>query len=157
MGISEELLHCPNDDFVKKNSPQNAEVDYLASHFSRISLTILEGHILFSHSPFFRLCGLKYFLTLDQHELFSRRRRRIYIPPNPPGYLEKYVWPAHVSRLEEVRQLPGIQYVDAKDVPLLDIYQQMKQSIALEMATMISPSAILNNEDLQDKSGVKQR
>ncbi|ODN04694.1 Nicotinamide riboside kinase 1 [Orchesella cincta] len=149
--IDEQLLHFPNDKFVKKHQPNENEVKYLSSRFSRIPLTILEGHIVFSHPDFFRLCNLKYFLTLNQDELFSRRRRRVYDPPNPPGYLEKYVWPAYVSRLEEIKELPGINYYDAKTVSLLDMYHQIKQSITLEMASMISPTPTIEDSDAQEK------
>ncbi|CAL8096374.1 unnamed protein product [Orchesella dallaii] len=154
--IDEKLLHFPNDHFVKKHQPNENEIQYLSSRFSRIPLTILEGHIVFSHPQFFRLCNLKYFLRLDQAELFSRRRSRVYDPPNPPGYLEKYVWPAYVSRLEEIKELQGIHYFDAKSVPLVDIFHQIKQSITLEMASMISPTPT-TVEDSNIKETISRR
>lgn len=124
---------------MEKHRPSKLETNYLIQHFSRIPLTILEGHILFSQPNLYNLCTLKYFLTLDQAELFSRRRLRTYNPPNPPGYLEKYVWPAYLSRLKDIKDLPDIQYFDAKTVPLLDMYHDMKQSIALTLGSMTSP------------------
>lgn len=122
----------------------------MISRFSKIPLTIIEGHIIFNHPPFYQLCGLKYFLTLDQEELFARRRRRVYDPPNPPGYLEKYVWPAYVSRLEEARKLSGIKYYDAKTVPLFNMYQQIRQDVALGMANILSPRATVPDSSQDD-------
>jgi len=155
--FDEKLLHWPNDGFVKKHRPSENEIKHLVKDFSRIPLTILEGHILFDHPSIYGLCSHRYFLTLDQNELFSRRRRRVYNPPNPPGYLEKYVWPAYVSRLMDIKDLPDIQYYNAEAVPLLDMYQQIRQSIALTMAKMLKPEPPYEYSDTRVKADQKGR
>lgn len=137
----EQLLHFPNTNFVEHHRPTETEVKYLISRYSKIPVTLLEGHILFNHQPFYKLCDLRYFLKLDQPELFRRRRLRVYDPPNPPGYLEKYVWPAYQSRLEESKELRDITYYDAKAVPLFLMYQQIRQQIAVELSNQLKQSS----------------
>ncbi|KAL1517422.1 hypothetical protein ABEB36_001189 [Hypothenemus hampei] len=37
-------------------------------------------------------------------ECFKRRIKRVYEPPDVPGYFEKCVWPEHLKQLEEVKR-----------------------------------------------------
>ena len=114
-----------NDSFVTTHQPSQSKVDYLVERFSHIHLVLMEGHILFNHPPFYNLCNLRYFLTLDEKECRHRRRFRNYDPPNPPGFFDKVVWPAYLERLNDVKSLPRIQYYDAGATPLLDIYHDI--------------------------------
>jgi len=125
---------------VLKNRPNKSTIDYLTERFSSIPLAVIEGHIIFNHKTFYDLCNLRYFFTLDKDECLRRRQLRVYDPPNPPGYFEKCGWPLYVERLNEVQKLSGIQYFDAKHIPLLQIYTQIFSNLTLAMGKIISCS-----------------
>lgn len=78
---------------------------------SQCSIVIVEGFCIFNYKPLAELCQLKYYFTLDYTECFKRRIRRVYEPPDVPGYFEKCVWPEHLKQLDEVKcEVSGVRF-----------------------------------------------
>lgn len=76
-------------------------------------LFIVEGHLIFNYFPLAKVFNRKYFLKLDKEECFRRRCRRVYDPPDVPGYFEKCVWPMYLSNLEELEgKFCDVMYLD---------------------------------------------
>lgn len=73
------------------------------SKFS-VNILLIEGFSIFNYSPIDELCHLKFFLTLNRQTCLERRNKRIYDPPDVPGYFEKYVWPEYIRHLNEVQE-----------------------------------------------------
>lgn len=115
-------------------------MNYLTSRYASVPLTIIEGHIIFNHKPFYDLCDLRFFFTLDREECQKRREQRVYDPPNPKGFFEKCVWPEYIKRLDDARNLSGIQYFDAKAIPLFDIYKYIFTKMTSTMENFVAPS-----------------
>lgn len=80
---------------------------------SQVHIVIVEGFCIFNHKPLADLCDLKYYFTLDYDECFRRRMKRVYEPPDCPGYFEKCAWPEHLQQIAEVReQVKDVVYFD---------------------------------------------
>ncbi|CAL8080765.1 unnamed protein product [Orchesella dallaii] len=132
LGKMQETNDSPffqNSKFVSAYLPEESEVKKYAYLFSHIQLTILEGHIIFNRSSLNSICDLKFFLTLDENECWSRRQERIYKPQPPPQFFETCVWPSYARRWEEVKKLQRVTFIDAKETPLENIYQDIKASV----------------------------
>lgn len=65
---------------------------------------ILDGFLLFGYKLISDLCDLKYFLTLTKEQCWERRQKRIYDPPDVPGYFEKLVWPEYLKHLSQIKK-----------------------------------------------------
>ncbi|KAF2904634.1 hypothetical protein ILUMI_01540 [Ignelater luminosus] len=93
-----------------------------------VRILILEGFCIFNHSPVADLCCLKYYFTLTRDECYKRRIKRVYEPPDCPGYFEKCVWPEYLNLLDEVKTtVKDVEYFDGTlpspiEKVLLDIY-----------------------------------
>lgn len=80
---------------------------------TNINILIIEGFSIFNYKPIEALCDLKYYLTLPKNECEVRRTKRVYEPPDCPGYFEKYVWPEYLKLLAEVQQnVSNVKYFD---------------------------------------------
>lgn len=69
-----------------------------------LNILIVEGFSIFNYKPVEALCDLKYYLTLSKHECALRRSKRVYEPPDCPGYFDKVVWPEYVKLLADVKK-----------------------------------------------------
>lgn len=54
------------------------------------------------------ICHEKFFIDLDKETVLSRRVHRNYIPADPPGYFEQWVWPMYVKNKEELKDQKDI-------------------------------------------------
>lgn len=80
---------------------------------SKTNVLIIEGFSVFNYKPIEEVCDLKYYLTLRQKECKERRLKRVYEPPDCPGYFEKCVWPEYLKLVKEVRQtVKNVKYFD---------------------------------------------
>lgn len=79
----------------------------------QLNILVIEGFSIFNYKPMENLFHLKYYFTLDEEECFNRRIKRVYEPPDCPGYFEKFVWPEHLDQLNEVK-------ITVKDVKYFD-------------------------------------
>jgi len=63
---------------------------------------ILEGFLLFNCKPIADLCHQKYFVDLTREVCWDRRSKRVYDPPDVPGYFDKVVWPEYLKQKSEI-------------------------------------------------------
>ncbi|XP_044010673.1 nicotinamide riboside kinase 1 [Aphidius gifuensis] len=110
-----KIIKCNNDDDDKTTR-----------------VLILDGFLLFDCQKIADICNLKYFLILDKDECIKRREKRVYDPPDVPGYFDIAVWPGYINykrKIQDNKYLNNlINYIDGttnKDT----IYQQVHQSI----------------------------
>lgn len=77
------------------------------------NVLIVEGFSIFNYKPIEALCDLKYYLTLEKNECELRRAKRVYEPPDCPGYFELCVWPEYLKLVAEVQQtVSDVKYFD---------------------------------------------
>lgn len=50
-----------------------------------------------THRPISDLCQKKFFITLEREECFARREQRHYLPNDPVGYFDAWVWPMFLT------------------------------------------------------------
>lgn len=88
---------------------------------SDLEILILEGFCIFNYKPLRELFHLKYFFTLPKDECWARREKRVYEPPDCPGYFELCVWPEHVKQKEEVeKKVESVKYFDGRSNSALE-------------------------------------
>lgn len=75
--------------------------DIIKNH---LHVLIIEGFTIFNFKKWLHLFNLKYFLTLNKEECCNRRLKRVYDPPDCPGYFEKVVWPEYQKNKKEVEE-----------------------------------------------------
>ncbi|XP_076272093.1 nicotinamide riboside kinase 1 [Rhynchophorus ferrugineus] len=84
-------------------------------------IVIVEGFCILNYKPLADLCDLKYYLTLNYEECFKRRMKRVYEPPDCPGYFEKCAWPEHLKQASEVKQtVQNVKYFNEDTVNIVD-------------------------------------
>lgn len=95
---------------------------------ANVRILILEGFCILNYAPIADLCCLKYYFTLTREECYERRIKRVYEPPDCPGYFEKCVWPEYLNLFDEVEKaVKNVDYFDGTlpspiDRVLLNIY-----------------------------------
>ena len=99
---------------------EDFEKGQLFKHWPAIpALQIVEGITIFNSKQVSDVCDLKIFLTLDHQTCSARRSKRVYDPPDPPGYFEKIVWPSYVDQLKQIKNDPNIYFIDgSQPMPL---------------------------------------
>lgn len=89
----------------------------------------LDGHIVLNYRPIAEICHEKFFIDLDKETVLSRRVHRNYIPADPPGYFEQWVWPMYVKNKEELKDQKDIKYIDGSqsiDTIFRLVYNKLK-------------------------------
>lgn len=88
----------------------------------KIGILLLDGHLVLNYKPISNICKGKYFITLDKETVHSRRIHRNYIPPDPIGYYDQWVWPMYLANKKELEScyhdgaityIEGSQSIDA--------------------------------------------
>ncbi|XP_018563275.1 nicotinamide riboside kinase 1 [Anoplophora glabripennis] len=83
---------------------------------AKLNILIIEGFSVFNYKPMQDIFDLKYYFTLDKEECLNRRLKRVYDPPDCPGYFEKCAWPEHLNHLDEVKNtVKDVKYIDGKN------------------------------------------
>ena len=59
-------------------------------------------------SPIAEICHEKFFIDLDQETVYARRLHRNYIPADPEGYFNQWVWPMYLKNKEELSEQTDI-------------------------------------------------
>ena len=57
------------------------------------------------------MCQIKIFMTLEKSECYARRSARKYLPDDPIGYFDGWVWPLYLSNVEDMKRIQN-------DVPI---------------------------------------
>lgn len=96
-----------------------------------VKVLIIEGFCIFNYKAIAGLCDVKYFFTLSEEECYRRRMKRVYEPPDCPGYFEQCAWPEYLRILEEVRNtVKDVVYFDgAKEQPVNFVLQDLLRII----------------------------
>ncbi|KAK3097356.1 hypothetical protein FSP39_008977 [Pinctada imbricata] len=76
-------------------------------------ILIVEGFRMLAYKPLAQLFDKKYFITIS--EAVCKERRRVYVPPDVPGYMDKVVWPEYLNHLRELKQETNIEYIDGTE------------------------------------------
>lgn len=107
--IAKESAKIPQETLIADGEHQvayskNDKFEYLSRiNQSQYHVVIAEGFCIFNYKPLAELCDLKYYCTLEYEECLRRRVKRVYEPPDCPGYFDKCVWPEHLKQLAEVK------------------------------------------------------
>ncbi|XP_017875022.1 nicotinamide riboside kinase 1 [Ceratina calcarata] len=101
------------------------------------NILILEGFILFKDKIISNLCDVKYCITLTKEDCWQRRKKRVYDPPDVPGYFEKVVWPEYSMYMEELTKdrdlCESIMFIDGlktMDEIFETIFTNVKKKLA---------------------------
>lgn len=97
----------------------------------QLQIIIIEGFSIFNYKPLVSLFHLKYYLSLSRDECYRRRIKRVYEPPDCPGYFEQCAWPEHLKQLKEVKEtVPDVRYFDEfSENPLNVILQDLEKFV----------------------------
>lgn len=106
------LIHC----FASKKFEDLFKIKESQAH-----IIIVEGFCIFNHPPLAEICDLKYYFTLEYEECYQRRIRRVYEPPDCPGFFEKCAWPEHLKQIAEVREkIRDVVYFDENSTNIVE-------------------------------------
>ncbi|UXI16287.1 hexaprenyldihydroxybenzoate methyltransferase [Sarcoptes scabiei] len=77
------------------------------------SFLVIDGHIIYNYKPLREIFDQKYFIEIDDKQtIFKRRIQRDYIPADPPGYFDQYVWPMYLKNKEDLKDQNDITMID---------------------------------------------
>lgn len=96
-------------------------IQLLRHKFRNTNILIIEGFCIFNYEPIEKLCDLKFYISISKETVCERRFKRVYDPPDPPGYFEKVVWPEYLKHKEEIQE-------NCKDIVYL--YENNKNHLA---------------------------
>ncbi|XP_043206751.1 nicotinamide riboside kinase 1-like [Amphibalanus amphitrite] len=67
-------------------------------------ILILEGFLVLNDGRVRQRCDARVFVTLDRATCWQRRQRRVYEPPDVPGYFDACVWPMYEQHEAALRR-----------------------------------------------------
>jgi len=79
------------------------------------NILVLEGILLLDDIRILNLADLIFFTVLDKDICWDRRVTRTYLPPEPPGYFDKYAWPEYEKHLEMIKKNPDVIFLNGSD------------------------------------------
>ncbi|XP_077988568.1 nicotinamide riboside kinase 1-like [Glandiceps talaboti] len=96
---------------------------------SQVYVLIIEGILIYNYRPLEPIFDLRYFLTLPFEEAKRRRGRRVYIPSDPPGMFDQYVWRMYLENKQELEDMKiDMVFMDGTTDPN-QIYTKVKNDI----------------------------
>ncbi|GFO24723.1 nicotinamide riboside kinase 1 [Plakobranchus ocellatus] len=108
------------NSWVQKNQT-NKERTYL----------IIEGFLIFNHRPLTSFFDKKFFIKIDRDTCAERRSKRIYNPPDYPGYFESKVWPMYLKNLDDIQDQTDIEFLQESND--LDTMHEFLKKTILEL------------------------
>ncbi|XP_059413291.1 nicotinamide riboside kinase 1-like [Carassius carassius] len=94
---------------------------------SNVFIIIVEGFLIFNHKPLNSLFNKRYFLQIPYETCKERRSSRVYVPPDPPGYFDGYVWPMYLKNRKVMEET-------VNDIVFLDGTQKREALLSTVLA-----------------------
>lgn len=66
------------------------------------NVLIIEGFLIYNYKPLAELIEKKYFVDISREVCWDRRQKRVYDPPDVPGYFDVCVWPEYLKHKAEI-------------------------------------------------------
>ncbi|XP_048050955.1 nicotinamide riboside kinase 1-like [Megalobrama amblycephala] len=98
-----------------------------ASEPPNVFVLIVEGFLIFNHRHLNSLFNKKYFLQIPYETCKERRSSRVYVPPDPPGYFDGYVWPMYLKNRKAMEEA-------VNDIVFLDGTQKRETLLSTVLA-----------------------
>ena len=81
----------------------------------QVPVLVIDGITIFNGDPTLDY-DLKYFMTMSKAECKKRRALRVdYVPPDPPSYFEKVVWPCYERNKHRIKNQSEILFINAEN------------------------------------------
>ncbi|XP_016148831.1 nicotinamide riboside kinase 1 isoform X1 [Sinocyclocheilus grahami] len=106
---------------------RDPSVKSTASEPSNVCVLIVEGFLIFNHGPLNTLFNKRYFLQIPYEICKERRSSRVYVPPDPPGYFDGYVWPMYLKNRKAMEET-------VNDIVFLDGTQKSEMLLSTVLA-----------------------
>ncbi|XP_015370847.1 PREDICTED: nicotinamide riboside kinase 2 [Diuraphis noxia] len=78
-------------------------------------ILVLEGILLLDDIRILNLADITFFTVLDKEICWDRRVTRTYLPPEPPGYFDKYAWPEYEKYLLKIKKKNDVIFLNGYD------------------------------------------
>uniref|UniRef100_A0A3B4AXU9 Uncharacterized protein n=1 Tax=Periophthalmus magnuspinnatus TaxID=409849 RepID=A0A3B4AXU9_9GOBI len=118
------------ESFMKQKGVQTMNESPLGRE---VFVLIVEGFLIYNYRPLNSLYDKKYFLEVPYDICKTRRSNRVYVPPDPPGYFDRHVWPMYLKNRKEMEaMLSDIVFVDGlqeKEQLLAFVYKDVMEII----------------------------
>ncbi|XP_043091828.1 nicotinamide riboside kinase 1-like [Puntigrus tetrazona] len=98
-----------------------------ASESTNVFVLVVEGFLIFNHGPLNTLFNKRYFLQIPYEICKERRSSRVYVPPDPPGYFDGYVWPMYLKNKKTMEEA-------VNDIVFLDGTQKRETLLSTVLA-----------------------
>ncbi|KAA0705600.1 Nicotinamide riboside kinase 1 [Triplophysa tibetana] len=110
-------------------SSRGLRVTSTGSQKPSVFALIVEGFLIFNHGPLNVLFDKRFFLEIPYSTCKERRSSRTYVPPDPPGYFDGYVWPMYLKNRKEMDDA-------VNDIVFLDGTQKQEELHSRVLADM---------------------
>ncbi|KAL1278301.1 hypothetical protein QQF64_024974 [Cirrhinus molitorella] len=104
-----------------------------ATEPSNVFVLIVEGFLIFNHGPLNSLLNKRYFLQISYETCRERRSSRVYVPPDPPGYFDGYVWPMYLKNRrameETVNDIVFLDGTQKSETLLSTVYADVQEML----------------------------
>uniref|UniRef100_A0A8C5H4V3 Nicotinamide riboside kinase 1-like n=1 Tax=Gouania willdenowi TaxID=441366 RepID=A0A8C5H4V3_GOUWI len=105
----------------------------IVSGSEEVYVLIVEGFLIFNYRPLNELFDRRFFIEIPYDVCKKRRSLRVYDPPDPPGYFDRYVWPMYLIHRKEMEgSVSGIAILDGqktKEELLAAVYEDVHQYV----------------------------
>jgi len=96
-------MTTPKNLFEDENESLSLCTDFNVEKLNGVRVLIVEGITALNDTRLADLCTHRFFIEIERETCRSRRLQRTYDPPDTADYFDKYVWPAYVSNLADLR------------------------------------------------------
>ncbi|TPP63042.1 hypothetical protein FGIG_01322 [Fasciola gigantica] len=103
-------------------------------------ILLIEGTFVLENKDLLDMMDVCLFLTLNYQTMVSRRRVRVYNPPDPPDYFDSNVWPAFQRSMSAASQVSKIVKMDVSNFQLDEQVRHIWNFLETKL-----PSAVTSN------------